>query len=501
MVTICYNIAVQSSYESHIGQGEMTMNFRIKQLLLGICAGLLCCLCACGTVPNPPSSVALPEADALYASALVPIRNANNLILSVTLEQQRKVGEETFTERISGTAAYSGLGTAAMDACIEQTLQFGTSEHVYTEYYTDGTAYCQNGTNTFACHMTSKEFTDRQIPAIILDPALYEVITTETTENRTLIRFSQATALESWAGNADAILVSAGGTATLDLNGNLLQSTYHAEYLLGQIPYNLHVTNKVATPAALDLSEKLPAGLSGCTVLSAPDALWTLLQATGYIRSAQAITCSYEEYLDCKAASILRIQQVQVNTHGSGSDFAARADYSGSITDYTGTPSVTTQTELFMDGRKRVSINGSAAISQPGTTIDAMRSYCENCVLSAVFPIAYLQDARWETGESTRTLHFTGTQALAHMLCASIYDGLQTGNLDSFSQSFTTNDISGYLSVDLHTGLPVKTGLSLSRTHIIGGISYELTYKLDSDITLASTTAFDAITADPLPTE
>ena len=417
------------------------MKFRIQLLLLAICVLILS---ACSPASDlPDTSAQTDTAAALYETALLPIRNAGNLVLSSTWDLQRQVGSESFTESISGTASYSGLGSASMDAYVGQTIKIGTYEASYSEFYTGGSAYCQTGVDIYACDMTSKEFVDRQIPAVLLDPALYAEISAEATESRTLIRFSQATAMESWAVSADAVLLSATGTATLDPGGNLLQSAYHAQYQLGQITYTLKVTNKVTTPASLDLQDTLPAGVSAYPTLTTLDAPRQLLQAIGHIRTASAITCSYEEQLNCKAAGISRSQLVQVNTYGSADDFIARTDYSGSITNQAGDLTVTEQTELFLDGRKSVSINGSAAIEQPGYTAQQMRTYCESSVLSALFPVAYMKDARWEETGNIRTLHFTGTDALANALCANIYDSLQTGNLESFSESHTTGDISG----------------------------------------------------------
>lgn len=468
------------------------MKHRILLLLLAVA---ICALSACGDPAEPagtePSAV---SAASLYESALVPIRNTSNLLLTISVKQHWQVGKESFSESFSATASYSGLGSAAMDAHIQQDIQFGTFQAQYEEFYTGGTAYCRSGANTIACAMTSKGFVDRQIPVILLDPALYGSITAENMESRTLICFSDAAAMESWAAKKGAALRSAKGTATLDPQGNLLQSAYRAEYELGGISYFLEVTNKVATPAALDLTDQFPADLGNCPLLTEPDVLRTLLEATGYIRTAGAITCRNEELLDCKAAGILRTQQVLVDTYGSGEDFIARTEYSGSITDYTGKEKLTKQTELFLDGVKSVSIDNSAPITQPGYTAGQMQSYCQSAMMSALFPVAYLKDAGWTEEGSTRTLHFTGTEVLADALCANIYDSLQTGNLDSFCESYATDDISGYLTFDAATGLPVKIGLSLGRTHVIGGIAYKLIYTLNTDLTLASETAYETIT-------
>ena len=467
------------------------MKFRRLLLLLAICA---LCLCACSPnsdLPDAPTSTV--TATALYETALSPIRKAEKLVITSTWELQRQVRGETFAESITANASYTAFGSKDMDAFVTQTIKIGTNETNYTEFYTAGNAYCQNGVDIYACKMTSEEFMGRHIPAVLLEPALYENITEEVSESRTLIRFSNATALEGWAADKDAVLLSATGTATLNPEGTLLQSTYLAEYQLGEITYTLKVTSKVSSPDDLDLSKSFPAKLKGYPKLAVLDAPRLLIEAIGNIRTASAITCSNKELLNCAAAVVSRSQQILVNTYGSGDDFIARTEYSGKIVSQTAGTTDMEQTEMFLNGKKTVSINQSEPIDEPGYTAQQMRCYCESSVLSALFPLAYLKDVQLSEDENTYTLHFTGTDALANALCASIYENLQTGNLDSFAESYETDTISGYLTLDRFTGLPVKAGLSLARAHSIGGIYYKLIYKLDSDITLASETAYDTI--------
>ena len=196
------------------------MRFRVNLLLLAICA---MCLCACSPNSDLPDTTApTVTAAALYDTALLPIRNAENLVLSATWELQQLVGNETFAESITTNASYTALGSKDMDAFVAQTIKIGTSETNYAEFYTGGSGYCQNGAYIYACKMTSEEFLDRQIPADLFTPELYTDISEEVGDSRTLIRFSGATALESWATSEDAVLVSATGTATLDPEGTLL---------------------------------------------------------------------------------------------------------------------------------------------------------------------------------------------------------------------------------------------------------------------------------------
>lgn len=252
---------------------------------------VLCALClfGCANAPDTPTE-APADALTLYEAALAPIRSTSNLILNISYDLQRQAGEEIFADSITAAVTYSNLGSADMEAFAEQKCRFGSYDVTYAELYTGGSAYCQSGTNIFGCPMTAKEFMDRQMPAILLTPSLYGSVTKETTENRILIRFSEASAPENWWDSAHSELLSATGTATLDLQGNLLQSAYRAQYRIGQTEYSLQVTSKVATPPTLDLSEKFPAEIASCAIISDFDAVKVLLQATGYIRSAQAIT-------------------------------------------------------------------------------------------------------------------------------------------------------------------------------------------------------------------
>ena len=112
-----------------------------------------------------------------------------------------------------------------------------------------------------------------------------------------------------------------------------------------------------------------------------------------------------------------------------------------------------------------------------------MRTYCEDTVLSALLSIDYLAAAQLIDEGDVYKLQLSGTEAMAEDLCDTIFAILDM-NLDLTADSYTTNNIGGYLILDKATGLPMEAGIYLTRTHIIGGAPYTMTYELTETLSL-----------------
>ncbi len=468
------------------------MNKWKKRFAWLLTLGLLLGLTACAS----PAADADPErtaALALYEGAIAPIQAATDLVLTVASTQERQLAGGLYSQSMTGSTSYSGLGTEHFQAKAVQALTFGTYENTYTEFYTGGKAYCQSMNCTFSGSMTAGEFMARQLPAVLLDPQLYTSLSVAESENRTVLTFSDGTALEDWAADADAIFISSSGTVTLDGENRLLQSTYQAKYGLGNCIYTRSVTVKASPAQATGKSLELPDIPDSCVTLSCFDAPKILLQATGDILSTNALTSSCTEELDCQLAGIRRTQQVQMDTWSRSENYLARVDYTADISENSSTPIQVRQTELFIDGKKTVSVDGSEPLSQPEYSADQMRKYCESNALSSLFPAAQLTQAELTEKGDLLHLHFQGTDSLADALCSSIYDNLQTGNLDRFADSCTSSGVEGYLTIHKHSRLPVASGICTGRTHTLEEITYILTYRMDQTLALSSTTAFETI--------
>lgn len=468
------------------------MKFRTKLTAAILCLAALLCLFGCNESPAETEPVlTVAEIISSYDSLCKPLAESPTQHLTITSQEERTVGDETYTEKVSGTAYYKDLGKDTFSASVNVTLTNGAYENEYAELYVQGTAYAQVMEKAFSAIMTQDEFLARQIPAIVLDGDLYSTVTVEQVDGKTVYRFADATKLESWVTNCDtAELIHAEGTATADENGVLTEMTYEASYACGATVYALSVT--VCPSLEPALAEY--AAPEKSTPLAFFDAPKLLLRAAGDIYTAKSITGICSDYLYSQAASIIRTQNSQIDIWGAGNDFMAATSYIASLTNYTGTATVNTQKETFRDGVYSYSTNDAEPVISD-VTIDQMRSYCENSILSAFFTLDALSAAELKDTGDFYHVTFRGTEAAATGLCSSIYSILGV-DLDGYADSFTTKDISGYMTIDKHTGLPTAAGMSMERSHTISNVAYSLIFRLDQSVSLSSTAAYKNITGE-----
>ena len=466
------------------------MKFSTSLTCILLCFMMLLGLSGCqeNTAPTEPDDETLPPVDprTMYAAARLEIDNAPNLQLIISMEQQRTVGNETYSHQVNALASYAGLHTDSLSAIIEENFSFGTYDGTYGTFYKDGQAYAQTMGFTFSTPMSADTFLTEQLPAILLDASLYSTVSTETTSVGTTIRFANSGSLERWLADPSEVqFISAEGTAVLNKNGKLLSTSYTAQYLTGEVSHSLTVSVSVSIPTTADLSEKFPQDLDSATLISHFAAPRTLLAAVGDICATQNLSGSYTETLYCEAADSIRTQQVNILSQGIGAELYASVDFATTLTNYAGNAVTNTQTETYKDGVYTYSINGNKPTVLQNATAEQMRTFCEDTILSSLLTIEYLANAQIVDNGDTYTLQFTGTETMAETLCDSIYTILNL-DLDATAQSYATNKIGGYLTLDKVTGLPLEAGIFLTRIHVIGGSSYTMTYQLDETISLCA---------------
>lgn len=466
------------------------MSFWKRLRCTALCLALLVCFTGCGNDPvavTDPTGETQPPVDphVLYATARQAVESAPNLRLVITAEEQRTVNGETYMHSTNAVASYAARNTDNPSAVVEENLTFGTYENAYKSFYLDGKAYAQVMDYAFSSSMTASEFYALQTPALLLDAALYKTVTAQTSFSGTTLHFSEPTALESWITKpVQPELVSAEGTALISKNGTLLSAAYSASYKVGETVCSLSVTVTLSMPETMDLSGQFTEELTAAASLSHFSAPRDLLQAVGDICATHRITAGYTEELFCEAADSIRKQKVQVSTEGEGDSFSALVDYAATLTNYAGMTSTNTQQETFANGAYTYSLNGSKPTVLQTVTVQQMRTYCEDTVLSALLSIDYLSGATLTDNGDTYKLVLTGTDAMAEDLCDSIYTMLNM-DLDKTADSYKTTQIGGYLTIDKVTGLPTQAGIYLTRTHVIGGASYTMTYEINETISLS----------------
>ena len=476
------------------------MKKRTRFMVVILCIALLLSLAACHKPDDTPSVSAEEKALLRYQQICNSVNTASDLTVEAEYSLIRTVDGQAYSEVFTEAAAYRGLGTDDAMASVVQQIAFGPYQTQYTEAYYQNTAYCQTDGISFCTDMTIQQFVDRQIPAVLVDAALYDTVKVDKLFGNTTITFSQPKQLESWATDqAGAKMISATGTVALDTEDNLLKTTYTAQFSCGTTVYDLQVTASVKLEAALWTFDE---ALSKSSVLSYFDAPRKILQVVGDVYTATAMSAEYTESVYSAAFARSRSQTSRFDTYGVGDDFLARSSYEVINTDYSNTPVTTAEVVIYQDGICTSSLNGAAPTVREGITAETMRTYCEDAVLAALFTPNHIKNAKLTEKEGQLRIDFAGNTAFADFVCSNIY-AIFNANLDTYAQSYTTPKASGYLIIDKETGLPTALGIALERIHVAGEVSYSLTYALDQTMQLSSTQAYENITGglETTPTE
>lgn len=479
---------------------------RLVAVTLWVC--LMLYLCACGAPggdevqPSQPDPTipATEQTDAetldysgIYQEAREAAQSLSDLTLTYSYSRSRTVGGETYTETSDGKAAYTGYATGQMEALISENLTFGTYQIQCFRSYLSGRGYCRVNNSNFACELMPRAFVAQELPAILLDESKYGTVIGQPDANGICIRFSDGIALESWLDNDDiAEITTAYGTAQINAEGQLISSSYHAEYTCSDVPYTLDVSVQIDTSSAPDFSGQ-PVYPDGCPVLRDLRIPAVLAKAVGDLFDTDSITASYEDTLYSEAFSLIRSQYVTCDTWGSGSDLMATITSQVSAMDYTGTASSNTQTVSYSNGKYSYATNGGTPVVVDTVSAEDMRVYCEDTVLTALFSLASIAEAKLTDNGDFLYIEFTGNEAFADRICANAYSVLNM-DLDHYATSYQTPASGGYLALNRYTGLPTAMGLSVERNHTIDGVTYRLSYQLDQSLQLPGLAAWENIT-------
>jgi hypothetical protein len=414
-----------------------------------------------------------------YSDAAERVKDAKNLVLDYTISSQRQIGENLFPSKITGKASYSNYRWVNMLAIVEETLELGAYSSAYSETYCEGKANAVVRDGRFQQAMTPKEFTKRQIPAVLLTEELYEKVESVEDGDVTRILFSQPVALEGWVGNGK--LISASGEAVLDGEGNLLESSYTARFQTEKVITELEITVEVKTPKKLDLSaihstHDLPAIL-----LKDMNAPRRLLQTVADVYNARQLDCQIREYIDSEAIPMSYSRTTELSMLGHGEELQAQVSYAVAMTDYRGKVTQRYQQEQFVDGVYTVTIGQEPPVTDDSVTATAMRQYLEDTVLSGLFAMKYLQEVAVQEEDGLIRYTFTGNESFYADLMKQLTAFLKV-DLDAQAQSSRTEAIGSYLVIDPETELPVAMGIYLSRSHTIDTIRYKLDYSLEETL-------------------
>lgn len=505
----------------------MKLSNRLIALLL--CLSMLLSMTACSNAPagsaaaptaaateaptEPPTEAPTePPADLVYENAVQTLAAASDISLECLYTVSTTVADQLFTEQHQQTLTYSGIGSENMAVSLSDTLEYNIQEEkdpeeeeipvVYSEILSGGTLYTSLSADTesyrFSAALTNEQADGRYLPPVLMDLSLYGSISAEHEASGTRILFSEPTAPESWALPADARMLDASGTATVDADGNLQQMTYTVTYQHGPAEVTLEVESK---PLQSAQAVAVPENAASYISVQYPNALLTYISTIGLLGQAEAVTASHTESVTSQAAGVVRNQSTAMNLYDAD-DLMTKIDTSIYLMDYsTNEDMELKQEELYRNGKYVLTVDDGVPTSQNGIDPQLIEDYCATILLSHMGSPEFWKDVTATDLGSAYLVEFTYTEdfgdTIQNTICNMFWE--DPAFLNKLASAYVTNETTGYLAVDTFTGLPTAAGYYYKGTHTIEGGDYELCLQSDQSIEAPGLNAYFEITEELLP--
>lgn len=428
----------------------------------------------------------LENAEAVYQEAVNRLNGQQDLKLNITYDKSTSIDGNIFRERSTQTVTYQDLGTDQMRGFAEETIQIGDHAFHITELYADGIGFFTVDDAPFQGSITKEEYLARYIPAATISAELYAGIDGTSTKKGAVIQFSQAALAESWVREDGMENLTAEGTAQLDAQGNLTKTVYLLSYTRGHASITLTATVSIEQAEPV----QLPQDTAIYTKISYLDGPRMLETACGYLLSTDTVTAAHADNISCEAFGDVREQTIQVRTT-DGATWTAAVDTTVTVenSSKTGSSATTKKAEVFENGTYTAKIDENDPTVSDQIGAADMRQYCRDILVATIMLPEYITDVKLTDTETALRIDFTASEAFAKMLsaeaCATLYQ--KEDVLNGISQSYRTDSVSCYLTIDKQFGFPAASGFSYSGTYTISDLPYKLQYKADQNYTILTT--------------
>lgn len=473
---------------------------RPQLISLLLCIAMLFCMTACGDKPVQPDPSSTPEpvptdppitADA-YIAAVDKLLAANDLTLELEVTTLRTVSGFTFEEISKETVTYQNLQSDDPIVLREQEMTYFDSTLPYDYLAGGGYVYIDE---LYAVPMDTTAYIDTLIPIQMITPELYATLSGDDTR----LEFADATAAESWLNCGAGTLTSASAVAEMGADSSLTGVTCKAAYSKNAVDVTVTAEMTVkAVNSGVDLSADIPANTNGLTPLSdvrIVDFFYRAMLASDYC-GAQSSTASSTYVVE--AGSLVLQDTVQVDTYGTGNALQMRIDNTQDLVE-AGSSYRWHTLATYKDGVYRVESDGQ--VQEENLPVSQ---------ISAAAPLtSYIMEPDFlATSEISEILgcylvEFTGADWMGSSMDDSICNYIYQDNslLDSLSTAYETTNLSGYLSIDADSMLPVGFSLEYAGKHTIEGSDYAVSLSNLVNFNLTSDTACKTLTGENPPVE
>lgn len=453
------------------------------------------------TEPSVETTEPAPDAAQIYADACAAL--GADVTLDVVTTKTTTVGDQTLTVDTTQVLTYAGVGTDAPMIHLQQTVPYWdydsngdmkSTDEQYTELYAGGMLYVDlQGKASFSTEMTQEDALARYIPAVLLDVALYEDVTMAENGTETVITFAQSVGGETWAVPEEAELVEATGTATV--TGNAIGAmTYTVTYEYGTVTVTQTTESKPRTQAE---TVTAPESTDGYVPVQSADALYWMLQAEDLKNQVTSGSFMETSSMYCQAAGVVRNQSTAMDFYDVAEDLMAKVEYNVYFMDYANQEDQTySQEENYQNGKYTYTENDGVPTTTNGLARYLIRDYYKELLNTCVVTPAYWQEVTLEDLGSLYYMEFTFSQEFGNdtqnSICSTLWQ--DPAFLNSLASNYVTDEVTGYMSIDKYTGLPVAVGYKYQGTHTIDGGDYILTDQADASFILPSFGAYKEVT-------
>lgn len=423
--------------------------------------------------------VAIENPAEVYSSAVSMLNKEDSVYYKITGTKSFSIYNEEITENFVRYVSIQGSETENPQICVEETLSIGNYDIVLFDIFNDKTEYLTVQGSSFRAPISYDDFMARQIPLIPIDISLYERVSGERTAKQSVITFHNAREIEFWVSKIPSTTINAEGTVLLDNSGRIVKSEYLSEYTCENTRFNLQVTVEVL---GSEISEMPAPDASMYKEVTSIETPLQLEKACGYLLSAGNIRADYIDTIACQAFGDERTQTVRLETSTSN-HFKALMDTQVSATNSSkaGVVTTTTKSELFQDNVYSIATNGEEPVINSEVDLETMKGYCENLLIGTIVLPQYISTITHTDTDEVCYIAFDATEEFAQVLIAEACNTLYQSPavLDNMTDTYQTNTVTAYLTLDRVTGFPISSGFYFLGTYTMSGLPYNLSFKAD----------------------
>ena len=472
-----------------------------------LCIAMLAALCGCGgggaETTVPPTTV--PAAAEVYAEAAARLAELSNAELVVSLTEYMDLGEDHYKTESKYSVTLLGMGTDAFAASSKETIFSGSVTLSTKEIFHNGAAYTTIGSGYYKSELTAQEYLEEELPLMLVDASLYSTIEQD---DSGIITFTGAEVLEAWCDTPYAILESVTATAELGEDGLPAKYTYEASYTQGASDRKLSVTMQIKTPETTEITapadaDKYQAVEKDENGLTMADIAAQIYLTKGYLDQAGSVISSRTDSTVCYAGGFTDTTVYTMATYGRDDKILASFVTTNQFTDLTTNSSETsTMTETFRDGTFTAEMDGQSETTT-GVTGGQVQDYAYEELIYLFPDISDITGYTLSVVGDTALLEYTFTDAYGEEVeannCQYYWGDSQL--LRSLASEVKIVENTGYMGIDLTTGLPLSMAQSLAINHTIDGQDYTFAVVNQMALQLGSPDAYETITGEPLPAE